>query len=72
MRGYYEQVGKYFERKLKEREIANTKETTNPKINRNFSKERSKERDFDRGESVERRLIRKGEEYKIKKVQKRH
>ena len=51
---------------------AKTKLTTNPRINRQVSKEKSKERDHDRGESIEARLIRKGEEYKIKKVQKRH
>ena len=70
VRGYYEQVGKYFEKKQKDKERGEHVEEATPRINRGVSKDRSKERDA--GESVEARLLRKGEEYKTKRVQLRH
>ena len=63
-------MGKYFERKQKEKDKGEHVEDATPWINRGGSKDRSRERDA--GESVEARLLRKGEEYKTKRVQRRH
>ena len=63
-------MGKYFERKQKEKAKGEHYEEATPRINRGDSKDRSRERDA--SESVEARLMRKGEEYKTKRVQRRH
>ena len=63
-------MGRYFERKQKDKEKGEEVGTATLRINRGVSKDKSKERDT--GESVEARLMRKGEEYKTKRVQLRH
>lgn len=70
--GYYEQVGKYFEKKNDYEKRSKSKLNATPQINKlptSKSQTRTvKEEDIEENLPVEKRLIKKGEEYKNKKV----
>ena len=68
--GYYEQVNRYFEKKSSNEEKRQAKRPAMPQINR-LKKDESCEKMCE-NETVEERLLRKGQEYKNNKVQTQH
>ena len=65
-------MNRYFDRKQQNEKDAQSKPNATPRINKPSSVKPATEQDSNDLESVEARLLRKGEEYKHKKVQKLH